>query len=53
MLDCIRYIGEVFQKNWDEGIYKEKMLGPNDTDKFILGNMYSGVFCEEAVIYSF
>lgn len=28
----------------------EKMLGPNDIDKFILANMCSGVFCKEAVM---
>lgn len=54
MLDFISYIGEVFQKICNEGIYREGMLGPNNTDKFILAKMCSGIFCKEGVInYSF
>lgn len=51
--DFSRYThrGEVFLRNYKEGIYKEKMLaGPNDTDKYILANMCPGVFCQEAIV---
>lgn len=44
------YIGEVFQKNYKEDNYKEKMLEQNNIHKLMLANMCSGVFWKEAVM---